>query len=161
MLCPHVLSTGNATWIMWSSKRPCKALQNSEIIFPTTNARRTSRGMNPQFVQELMTSFQLCWILAFGLRYARIHGNFYMCFKMDIRSLGKGLLKTETMVWDWKSSLETLLDDKLVEDSWQSRWMWRGSAYHSCVHFCDSDYIMQKLRGLYVYDVITKSWPMC
>ena len=83
--------------MMWSSKRPRKALQNSGIIFPTTNAKRTSRGMNPQLVQELMTSFQLRRDLAFGLRYARIYWNFYMCSMMNVRALGRRLVKTEAM----------------------------------------------------------------
>ena len=122
---PPVLLTGNVIWILWSSKRPCKALQNLEIIFPTTNARRTSRGMNLKLIRELMASFQLCRNLAFGLRYTRFHGIFYMCFNMDIRSLGKGLFKTETMVWDWKSCLEMLLDNKLIRGCWQSLQTWR------------------------------------
>ena len=75
MLCSHVLSTGSATWIMWSSKRPCKALQNLEVIFPSPNARRISAGMNLRLIQESTTSLQLYWNLASGLHYARLYGK--------------------------------------------------------------------------------------
>ncbi len=72
VLCSHVLSAGNAIWATWSSERPCEALQNLVVIFPTTNAWRISGKMNLQFIEELMASFQPCRNLALGLRYTRM-----------------------------------------------------------------------------------------
>ncbi len=160
VLCSHVLSARNVIWITWSSQRSCKALQNLEVIFLTTNAWRTSGEMNLQFIEELMASFQPCRNLAFGLRFTRLYGNFYTCFKMNIRSLGKGLLKTKTMAWDRKPSFKMLLDDKLVKGSWQSFQVWRQCAHYFYVHFHDSDYVMQKFGNSHAYDVIKKRQPM-
>ncbi len=87
---------------MWSSKRPCKADQNSWDIFPALDTWRVLEEMNLQLDEKQRTSFQLCWNLASGLHYARFHGSFYMCFMMNIRALGKRLVQTETMIQDWK-----------------------------------------------------------
>ncbi len=80
---------------------------------------------------------------------------------MDIRAVGRRLVEAETIIQDWKSSFKTLLGDKLVEDGKQSHWIWRESAYYSCVHFCNPDYIMRKIQSLNIHDVITESWPTC
>ncbi len=59
------------------------------------------------------------------------------------------LVKTEIVVWGWKSPLKMSWDDRLVRGSWQSSQTWRYGACYSCVNFCDSDYVIRRSANLY------------
>ena len=71
------------------------------------------------------------------------------------------LVKTETVVWGWKSPIKMLRDHQLVRGSWQSFQTWRYGACYSCVTFCDSDYFIWRSGNLHMYDVMNGERPMC
>ncbi len=151
VLCSHVLSTENAIWIMWTSKRPCKALQNLGITLPATNAWKISERTNLQLIGELTSSLQPDQNLAFGLHYARSCGSFYVHFIESIRAVGKRLVKAEAIIQDWKSSFKTLMGGKSFRDGKRSHWIWREIAYYHYVYFCNPDYIMRKIQSLHTW----------
>ncbi len=145
-----MLSTENVTWTMWSSKRPCKALQNLEVIFPATNARRISAGMNLQPIRELMASFQLRRNLTSGLRYARIMKDF--TYILQPVSHKRNVFKN-----DFADAEMTGKHQRFSQEMFMSRY-WTGfyrgithkykqQLYFDHAKFAISDYVMQHLIG--------------
>ncbi len=139
----------------WSSKRPCKALWSSETIFPTVKARRIPRRINLQLVQESTTSLQVRWNLTSGLHYARLYGNFYMCFLMMPGPLGEDLQR-------WRQWPEN--GNSLLRPYWVTNQSKRAGRIIKCgekllivpvCFFCDPDYIMQKFG---VYTCMKSLW---